>query len=184
VDLRVVNRSIIENLVKAGAFDGLGGNRRQFLQVLEEFIRHVQAQEKQGAQRSLFEIAPEDESPEEPPLPNLDEYSRNALLEFEKETWDSTSPVILSNSRWRAFSGMPPVPRRSCSLDVSGCSRNSGWCGRSAQEKYTKRGDPMGVLEIEDTNAKIEVVAFPNLDESKSFGRFRELRARSGKNPG
>ncbi|WP_300522029.1 DNA polymerase III subunit alpha [Aminiphilus sp.] len=162
VDLRVVNRSIIENLVKAGAFDGLGGNRRQFLQVLEEFIRHVQAQEKQGAQRSLFEIAPEDEPPEEPPLPELDEYSRNELLEFEKETlglYLSGHPLEQQMARFLRYATCtiedlahwtsPDVPATVGGVVVA------------AQEKYTKRGDPMGVLEIEDTNAKIEVVCFP-----------------------
>ena len=83
-----VNKRAIENFIKAGALDGLGGTRKQFMSVYVQIVDHIQQDKKNNmaGQISLFDIVSEEQKEEfEIKMPNIGEYSQEMLLAFEKE---------------------------------------------------------------------------------------------------
>ena len=101
------NKRTIENFIKSGAFDNLGGTRKQFMQVYAGLADHV-AQEKKSAmtgQMSLFDLMNEEDKKEyEVQLPNVGEYDKEQLLAFEKEVlgiYVSGHPLEKYEDLWR-----------------------------------------------------------------------------------
>jgi DNA polymerase-3 subunit alpha len=60
IDGRTLNRRQLENLARAGAFDGLNRNRRQVFSSIEPVLRHAAAasQDRASGQMGLFAAAP------------------------------------------------------------------------------------------------------------------------------
>ena len=82
-----MNSRAIESLIKCGAFDGLGANRRQLLQVYSKIISDVEYEKKHSlnGQMSIFDMGLSDEEKRssEPALPDIPEYSKSELLQME-----------------------------------------------------------------------------------------------------
>ena len=74
--------------LKAGALDGLEGNRRQKMMIYGSLLDALNQEKKttMAGQMTLFDIAPEEDKAEyEIKLPNVEEYDKEVLLGFEKE---------------------------------------------------------------------------------------------------
>ena len=85
---REVNKRAVENLIKAGACDGLDGNRQQMLLVYNTLIDNLNQEKKNSlaGQMSLFDLVSEEEKKAyEVRFPNVEEYSKEIKLGFEKE---------------------------------------------------------------------------------------------------
>ena len=167
VDLHVLNRATIENLVKAGAFDEILPNRRRLVQVLPEFVQGAQRLEGGGGQLSLFDSAADDPADEAgPDIPEADDYVLHEKLEFEKEV----TGLYISG---HPFDGCEETIGRFTNCSIADLPH---WQGRtaprvggillSASEKTTKKGAVMGQLILEDSNSSIEMVAFPRVWET------------------
>ncbi|HEX5004604.1 MAG TPA: DNA polymerase III subunit alpha [Gemmatimonadales bacterium] len=84
IDLRLGNRRVLESLIVAGACDGLGGHRHQFLEALDAALGEAQLrqQEREAGQSSLFgDLAPTarpagHDLPDVPPLPEAERLAR------------------------------------------------------------------------------------------------------------
>ena len=91
VDLRLVNRRVIESLIKAGAFDSLGGTRAGLLSGLDQAMEAGQRsqRDREEGQASLFEsLAGPQVSPAAPARDagaQMPEWPREELLAAEKE---------------------------------------------------------------------------------------------------
>lgn len=85
VDLGVINKRMLENLIAAGCFDSLGITRRQALMVMEEYMELAASirESQQSDQLSLFGAA--EAMVEEPALPEVGEFSADEFLRREKE---------------------------------------------------------------------------------------------------
>ena len=84
---REVNKRAVENLIKAGACDGLDGNRQQMLLVYNTLIDNLNQEKKNSlaGQMSLFDLVSEEEKKAyEVRFPNVEEYSKEIKLGFEK----------------------------------------------------------------------------------------------------
>ncbi len=93
VDLRKVNRRVIESLIKCGSFDSLGYYRRQLMECLDQSMEEAQRKQKelQSNQSSFFDDLENSGSAKENgagsyQIPNLPEWDRKELLSIEKET--------------------------------------------------------------------------------------------------
>lgn len=90
VDLKLVNRSTIEALIKAGAFDSIDKNRRRWMEALPRAIQAGQAAhaDRRRGQRSLFDPG---HTPDEPvpvarqALPDVPDWSLSERLNYERE---------------------------------------------------------------------------------------------------
>ena len=167
VDLHVLNRATIENLVKAGAFDEILPNRRRLVEVLTDFVQSAQRMEAGGSQLSLFDPAGEDSVDKEgPDIPEVDDYDLYEKLDFEKEV----TGLYISG---HPFDGCEESIARLTNCSIADLPH---WQGRtaprvggillSAAEKTTKRGAAMGQLLLEDSNSSLEMVAFPKTWET------------------
>ncbi len=83
-----VNKKAMENLIKAGAFDSLGGTRKQYMCVYVRIMEGIQQDKKNNmaGQMSLFDLVGEDQKEEfDVKLPDVGEYPKELMLSFEKE---------------------------------------------------------------------------------------------------
>lgn len=97
-----VNKRAVESFIKAGALDGLGGTRKQFMSVFSQVMDRTQKDRKNNmaGQLSLFDIVEEEEKEGLAlKLPDVGEYPKEMKLAFEKKCWASMSAVI----RWRSM---------------------------------------------------------------------------------
>ena len=173
---REVNKRTLENFIKAGAFDSLGGNRRQFMQSYALIMDRVSQEKKNNlsGQMSLFELmGDQDRQAWEVTLPPVPEFEKEQLLAFEKEVtgiYISGHPLEEYESIWKTYitavsadfqpdeeTGLPKV--RDGSREVLG--------GMITEKliKYTKNSQTMAVLTVEDLLGSVEVLAFPKVYE-------------------
>jgi len=93
VDLRLVNKKVLESLIQAGALDSLSGNRAQLynsIEIATDFAQNFQGQKNRNKnQRTIFEMQPETDDDTDlisfPELPNIPDWSLTEKLKKEKE---------------------------------------------------------------------------------------------------
>ncbi len=178
-----VNKRTVENLIKAGALDNLGGTRRQMMYVYVGVMDRV-AQEKKTAvtgQMSLFDLMDDEEKREyEVQMPNVGEYDKEQILSFEKEVlgiYISGHPLEKYEQLWR--SNITNVTSDFALDEETGISKVSdnsqaviGGMITGRTIKYTKTNKTMAFLTVEDLVGTVEVVVFPRDYERNS--RFLE----------
>ena len=103
-----MNKRAIENFIKAGAFDSFGAARRQLMMVYVQILDNVVKERKNSmaGQMSLFDLAAEEDKADfEISLPDVEEYSKETLLAFEKEVlgvYISGHPLEEYEKQWRS----------------------------------------------------------------------------------
>jgi DNA-directed DNA polymerase III PolC len=167
VDLRLVNRRVVESLVKAGAFDSLGGTRAGLLSGLDQAMESGQRsqRDRDEGQASLFESLSSPRADGSAPAPPVDshvpEWPREELLGYEKEVlgfYLSGHPLDEFREvagRLRAASAAElagsPVAARVLLLGlVSGLQENS-----------TKSGNRMAFATLELVDGSVPLTIFP-----------------------
>ena len=167
IDLRAVNKKVIETLIQCGAFDSLGEKRATLQENLEaavEFIGRKKEQEKYG-QTSLFDAQPQEELAAFEPVPAEEEWPLAQRLQIEKQLlgfYVSGHPLDSYRKLWE----------KAVHIDLSKPDRfvhdnKYSLLGIvvSVRSIQTKRGRPMAFLQIEDYNGLIELIIFSDLWE-------------------
>ncbi len=87
VDLRLVNKKVLESLIMAGAMDSLEGHRSQLLAAVDTAVHYGQRMATQAAkgQTSIFATAEETKNVDQPPLPDTPKWTDKETLNMEKE---------------------------------------------------------------------------------------------------
>ncbi len=168
VDLRVVNKSVIENLIKAGAFDCINTNRRQLLEALPKCIEIAQKRSGLDKQMSLF--ADESEFTDEFPLPQVEDFSLREKLAMEKEVvglYVSGHPLESYEEKIKKIVLCPSIKSLKFWKNQKILPTVAGIV-QDIRVKTTRRGEEMAVFDIEDAEDKAEVVCFPSLWSSVS----------------
>jgi DNA polymerase-3 subunit alpha len=167
VDLRLVNRRVVESLIKAGAFDWLGETRAGLLSGLDQAMEAGQRsqRDRDEGQASLFESLSSPRADGSAPAPRVDshvpEWPREELLGYEKEVlgfYLSGHPLDEFREvagRLRAVSAAElagsPVASRVLLLGlVSGLQENS-----------TKSGNRMAFATLELVDGSVPLTIFP-----------------------
>jgi len=179
VDLRVVNRKVIESLIKCGAFDSTGWKRSQLYQSLDralELASKTQVDRQKG-QTSLFDMLGERDSARleyyEPP--DVEEYPFARLLGFEKDLLgfyltghplDKYAEKIkeLECCTIEELDRMPPNSR----IHLAGVIAAI----RNTVKKKTQ--ERMSILTVEDVDRTIEVLVFPEAHKKCSACLVKE----------
>lgn len=167
-----VNKRTLENFIKAGAFDGLGGSRKQYMMVYAQVLDGVNQEKKNSmtGQMSLFDIMGEEEKHAyEIQLPDVGEFDRELLLSFEKEVlgvYISGHPLEEYEVQWRAqisavTSDFYPDEETGYPRLADGSKQIVGGMITEKTIKYTKNNKTMAFLTIEDLVGTVEVVVFP-----------------------
>jgi DNA polymerase-3 subunit alpha len=167
VDLRKVNKRVVESLVKCGAFDATGARRSQLMAALEDAMSLGQKiqQERDSAQVSLFGTAEivKGNGNGKGKLPDLPEWDAKLLLGFEKE---AIGFFITGHPLGRYAAEIKRFATADCAslADLSDRSEVR-ICGMVAglKENITKKGDRMGFVTLEDLTGSVEVIVFPDV---------------------
>ncbi len=176
---RELNKRVIENLIKAGAFDTLEGTRKQLMSIYMQVLENIQQNKKYNmpGQMTLFDIVSEEEKENyDIKLPDVGEYTKELLLSFEKEVlgiYVSGHPLEEYESVWRkhitATTAEFLIDEESGAVAVAdGASVTVGGIIAGKKIKYTKQDKIMAFLTLEDLAGSIEVIVFPKDYEKNS----------------
>ncbi len=167
VDLRKVNKKVIEALIKCGAFDSLNGKRAQFMAAFEEAMeigQKVQLEKEQG-QGSLFgtEEIVSHRGNGYGKLPDMDDWPEKIKLGFEKEVlgfYITGHPLARHSAAIKRFATCETsgLIERSDKEEVKVCGIVAG-----IKELTTKKGDRMAFVTLEDLSGFVEMVVFPEV---------------------
>ena len=176
-----VNKRTVESFIKAGAFDSLGGTRKQLMMVYMQVMDSV-AQEKKASisgQMSLFDLMGEEEKQEYTVrLPDVGEYDKGQLLAFEKEVlgiYASGHPLEEYETLWRnhitaVSSDFALDEELGRSKIADGIKATIGGIVEGKTIKYTKTNKTMAFFTLEDLVGTVEVLVFP-----RDYERYHHL---------
>ena len=172
-----MNSRAIESLIKCGALDGLGANRRQLLAISKTVLDDVEyeSRKNQGGQLSFFDLGDDDvKATSEPQLPDLKEFSTNELLRMEKEIagiYLSGHPAdnySLYAERMNADRIGEIITNETARYPDGKRVLIVGIVSR-VKTQVTKSGKLMAFINVEDKYGIIEVVVFPNVYEKSTI---------------
>lgn len=168
----ILNKRVIENFIKSGALDNLGGTRKQFMSIYIQIVDHVNQEKKYAmtGQMTLFDLVDEDQKSEfEIKLPDVGEYSKENLLAFEKEVlgiYISGHPLEEYEEKWRksisaTTADFQPDEETGRTKVHDGAREIIGGMITDKTVKHTRTNQMMAFLTVEDLVGTVEVVVFP-----------------------
>ncbi len=182
VDPRLVNKRVVESLIKASALDPLG-NRSQLLQVLDRILGEVQRMQKasMNGQTNLFDLLG-DHSLKAIELPGVPDFPDQTKLIWEKEmlgTFFTEHPLNKAVARLRrvvtAFCGQIGSDLVGQKVTVAGVVTNP-------RPVITRKGDMMLMGTLDDLEGTIDIVVFPRTyQQTKDVWREDAIVVVSGK---
>lgn len=174
-----VNKRTIESFIKSGAFDSLGGTRKQFMIVYVQILDQVNQERKYSmtGQMSLFDLVSDEQKADfDILMPKVGEYEKETKLAFEKEVlgvYLTGHPMEEYEEKWRKS-----ISRTTLDFQLDeetgrtkvhdGAREIIGGIITAKTIKYTKNNKTMAFLTIEDLAGTVEVVVFP-----KDYEKYR-----------
>ncbi|MCH5296282.1 MAG: DNA polymerase III subunit alpha [Ruminococcus sp.] len=175
---RNMNSRAIESLIKCGAFDGLGANRRQLLAVSKTVLDDLEYESRHnvGGQMSFFDFGTEEEQrSSKPQIPPLEEFSREELLHMENEI----AGMYLSGHPMDEYTKFASLSKADRIGDILNNDGNLYFDGKNVsivcviskiKTQLTKTNKMMAFATVEDRYGSLEIVVFPNVYEK--YGMF------------
>ncbi len=176
-----VNKRAIENFIKCGAFDSFGATRKQMMMVYNDIVDSISQERKTAmeGQVSFFDIA-DDETKDsyKVRMPDCGEFDKEQLLEFEKEIlgiYVSGHPLDELEDKWKSHitnisidfnepeEGENPKVKDKSKVTVGGIIN-------TLTKKFTKKGQQMAFITLEDLVGTVEVIVFP-----RQYEQYRTL---------
>ena len=171
------NKRAVESLIKCGALDGLGANRRQMLYAFPEISAQLENDRRRNidGQLGFFDAAPSEAPQGEYKMPTLEEMDKRELLRLEKEM---TGLYLMGH----------PMAEYEQLAERLGCAntadlRNADEVGgiykdesrvdllciiTNVRKKITKNNTTMAFITAEDVFGSIEVIVFPKIYERQT----------------
>ncbi len=172
-----LNTRTIESLIKAGAFDSLGGKRSQYAGVYKQIYNGLGQVKKRtmAGQVSLFEMTErKDEEVYKDELPNIEEYPKKLLLSEEKAVlgiYVSGHPLFEYKDILEKYITFTSVDFSSDYTQMYDGQRVViGGIISEISIKYTKNNKVMAFVSIEDLDGIIEVILFPD-----SYSKYSDV---------
>ncbi|UPW17135.1 DNA polymerase III subunit alpha [Agarivorans sp. TSD2052] len=171
LDLKKINRRVIEKLIMAGAMDKLGPHRAALMATLPSAMQAAsqQAQASARGQEDLFGVlSVEDDT--RPSFVEQDKWTEKVWLEGEKETlglYLTGHPVNRYLKEFRHYTTGRLVDIRPTGRDTT--STVAGLV-LSTRVMMTKRGAKMGIIQLDDRSARLDIMFF-----SEAFDTYQEL---------
>ncbi|MDH5781400.1 MAG: DNA polymerase III subunit alpha, partial [Dehalococcoidia bacterium] len=168
VDLRNINKKVLESLIKAGAFDSLG-SRGALLKSISRIVSLAQMEQrmKESGQVGMFDLT----SPVFVLVPEKkkgEDVSTKQKLDWEREllgVYFSSSPLdSLAQSLRAERSNL--ISCGEISTDMANETVVTAGMVASVRQAYTRDRRPFIVATIEDLNGGIETIVWPGLYEN------------------
>ncbi len=170
VDLRKVNKKVIESLIKCGAFDSTNMKRSQLMAVYEKAAEKANQIKKESAlnQINIFGNLQKEDDASAESIPDLPEWEEGVRLKSEKDTlgfYITGHPLSNYEAELKRFETFT-----SEALAELPDEKEVNICGIITEIKNTttKRGDKMAYLRIEDLYGTVDVIVFPDTYRSSN----------------
>jgi len=161
-DSRLVNKKVMESLIKCGAYDSLGFKRSQMFAMLQramDMANTIQKERSMG-QMLLFSDQAEVVNNE---VPNIKEWPEGQLLHFEKEIlgfYITGHPLARYEKLLQEYSTADSSKLKELG---DGAKIRFGGIINKVKNTVTKRtGDKMAIMMMEDLEGVVEVLVFPS----------------------
>jgi DNA polymerase III subunit alpha len=167
VDLRLLNKRVLESLIKSGAMDSLG-RRAQLMAVLDKAIEHAQKTQRdaESGQHGLFGVFQQEESlAQEDRLPNTPDWDEHTRLAAEKEIlgfFITGHPLEKYREKLEDLRALTTADL--CAMKTStGKDENLTTAGMITNIRVlkSKRGDFYAQGSLEDLSGSIDMLVFP-----------------------
>ncbi len=162
VDSRILNKRVLESLIKCGAFDSLGAKRSQLLDIMDRAVSEAATAQKDRLSGQIGLFADEAQGGiMEIPLPDKEEVPELERLNWEKEITGFYITGHPLNRFQRKLANLPSIQDMQ-----SGAVRDKqvvrlGGILTETKRHTTKKGETMCFAVLEDFSEKIEVTVFP-----------------------
>ena len=175
-----VSKKAVENFIKAGAFDSLGGTRKQYMSVYMQLMDSISHDKKNNmaGQMSLFDLVEEeDKSSFDVQFPDVGEYTKDIILLFEKDVlgiYLSGHPLEEYEELWKkgisnkTSDFLIDEKTGSCAVRDNSTAIIGGLVSNK-KIKYTKNDKVMAFVTLEDLVGSVEVIVFP-----KDYERYSD----------
>lgn len=159
-DLRLVNKKVLESLIKCGAFDSVGLKRSQLMAILGDVMNAAGEANKESAagQMTLFK-----ETSRPSQVPDIKEWPESQLLNFEKDMigfYITGHPLAKYEKMLKEYSASGSSGLK----DLE--DGQKAWFGgiiNKIKNTVTKRtGEKMAIMMMEDLEGSVEALVFPN----------------------
>jgi DNA polymerase-3 subunit alpha len=176
VDFGVINRAVVESLVKCGAFDSTGARRSQLAAVLDRALALGSAtqDDRRKGQMNFFDAMAPGATPDEPALPDIPEWSESRLAQSEKESlgfYVKHHPLAQHAPALRHFATATTADLEQLPQDTEVIL---GGLIKTVRVIITKTGrsagSKMAVFDLEDLAGTAGCVVFPN-----QYAEFQEV---------
>jgi DNA polymerase III subunit alpha len=163
VDLRLLNKRVIESLIKSGAFDSLGAKRTQMLAVLDRAMELGQRRQREASsgQHGLFMGGAD--APPPPPfeMPSVPDWSEAERLAAEKEVLG----FYVTGHPLEKYSQRLATMTKNDTSSIEELEHDSpvtlGGILRGLRVKPSKKGDLWASAQLEDLRGSVELLVFP-----------------------
>ena len=167
VDLRLVNRKVLESLIRCGAFDSFKLYRSQLAAILDKAIEAgngIQKDRSRG-QLSFFDTLNKQSEfrSDFNSIPDIKEWPENQLLSFEKQTlgfYITGHPLAKYEKILRSFTSVNTL-----GLQAGADGQNVSIGGIISRLKNTvtkKSNEKMAIAMMEDLDGAVEILIFPS----------------------
>jgi DNA polymerase-3 subunit alpha len=167
VDLRLLNRRVMESLIKSGAMDAFG-NRAQLMAVLDKAMERGQKSQRDAelGQHGLFGVFQQDENQNghADKLPNVPEWDEQQRLASEKEVlgfFITGHPLEKYREKLEDFRALTA---ETITAMTSGTGRDEVYAAgiiSSVRVMKSRKGDLYAQAVLEDMTGAVEAIVFP-----------------------
>ena len=172
VDLRTVNKRVVESLIKAGAFDSLSIERATLYNNVDRAIEWGQRKQHEAevGQGGLFAMLADPESDDSDMMSPAEPWPEDLKLAHEKQSlgfYITGHPLRRFESELETYANTTTA---TLANKTSGSEIVIGGIVAGTRAMRTKKGDRMGIVTLEDLHGVIEVLVFP-----EAYGRTEAL---------
>ena len=171
LDLRSVNRRVVESLVASGALDAVEGHRAQKMEGLDLALKNAQnlQEEKERGQISLFDMGGGSREMDRLSLPDAEQWTESEMLARERELlgfYVSSHPLHTYARDLKAFA----IPLAEVQDAQDGTRITVGGLITRISTLTDRRGQRFAFVTLEDLTGKGDVALF-----SEAYGAYQDL---------
>ncbi len=170
MEQRDLNKRVIENLIKAGAFQSLGGTRMQYMQNYKAVVESINHSKKStiAGQMNLFDMNETLQTTKLDQFKDVGEFSKDHILTSEKEVLgiylsghplEKYGDILVKNMSQKSLDFIPQADGSFKVFD--GQEVRYGGIISQKVVKTTRNNQTMAFLSVEDLYGIVEVVVFP-----------------------
>jgi len=167
VDLRLLNKRVLESLIKSGAMDSLG-RRAQLMAVLDKAMDHAQKSQRdaESGQHGLFGVFQQEDEPAEDRLPDTPDWDEHTRLANEKEILGFFITGHPLDKYREKLEDLRALSTAELAAMKSSTGKDENLCTAgiitNLRVLKSKKGDFYAQAALEDLAGSIEMLVFPD----------------------